>query len=223
MTLILKGFKFNQPQLLTTALTHRSALNEVKGIQSYERLEFLGDAVLELVVSDYLFRKYPKKPEGDLTHLRSQMVQTKTLARAATKLKLGENLIMSKGEAAAQGSENVSLLADCFEAVIGAIYIDQGLDNATKFIKLNLLKSIDSIIKEAHVIDYKSQLQEVWQRKYQLTPIYKIDKVTGPDHNKNFQVNVYLNQKIKGAGKGKSKQEAQQQAAKSALEGSKTI
>ncbi len=223
MKLKLKGITFKKPQLLKTALTHRSALNEVKGISSYERLEFLGDAVLELVISSYLYKKHPKKPEGDLTHLRAQIVQTKTLAKAAIKLKLGESLLLSKGEFAAKGNKNPSLLADCFEAVIGAIYLDQGLNKATDFINLNLLKSINSIIKEAKVIDYKSNLQEIWQKNHKLTPSYKIIKTTGPDHNKTFKVTVYLNKKSKGSGVGKSKQEAQQQAAKSALEGSKTI
>ena len=218
MTLKLKGIKFQNPQLLITALTHRSVLNEKKGQSSYERLEFLGDAVLELVVSNYLFIKYKDKPEGELTHLRAKIVQTKTLAKAATKLKLGDNLILSKGEQVAKGDKNPALLADAFEAVIGAIYIDQGLPEATQFITSNLLDSLEVIIKDTQITDYKSQLQETWQKKAKLAPTYKIVKTSGPDHNKNFEVNVYLNQKLTGKGEGKSKQVAQQQAAKKALE-----
>lgn len=210
---------FKNPKLLTTALTHRSALNEQKTLrQSYERLEFLGDAVLELVVSDHLFKTYPNQPEGELTHLRAQIVQTKTLAAAAKKIKLHQHLILSSGEKQARGHLNPSLLADCFESVIGAIYIDQGLEKATTFIQNHLLKNIKSILSQAQVTDYKSNFQELVQAKFKLAPVYKVTKTSGPDHDKSFTVKVYLDNKPLTQGTGKSKQEAQQKAAKAALE-----
>lgn len=206
-------------KLLITALTHRSALNEKKGSAvSNERLEFLGDAVLELVVSNHLYRQYPHQPEGKLTHLRAKIVQTKTLATAAAKLKLGQHLILSKGEKHAGGQKNISLLANCFEAVIGAIYLDQGLNTARAFIKTHLLDQLDTILKDAQITDYKSQLQEFWQQKAKIAPIYKVIKTFGPDHNKIFTVKVHLGKKVIGQGKGKSKQQAQQRAAQAALE-----
>ncbi len=210
---------FKNQQLLITALTHRSALNERKTLKnSYERLEYLGDAVLELVVSDHLYKSYPKKTEGELTHLRAQIVQTKTLAAAAKKIKLDQHLILSSGERKAKGHQNLSLLADCFEAVVGAIYLDQGLVKVIEFIQGHLLKNLTDLIKSAHITDYKSQLQELVQHKLKLTPTYKVIKTKGPDHDKIFTVKVYLENKPTATGTGKSKQEAQQQAAKKALE-----
>ncbi|MFC1627378.1 ribonuclease III, partial [Patescibacteria group bacterium] len=172
---------------------------------------------------DFLFKQYPKKPEGDLTHLRAKIVQTKTLANTATKLQLGENLILSKGEKRAGGHKNISLLADVFEAVVGAIYLDQGLESAQKFIHQNLLKNLATILKDTDITDYKSKLQEKYQKKLKLTPTYKLIKTSGPDHHKIFEVSVNINRKKISQGKGKSKQEAQQQAAKAALEKKTTI
>jgi len=217
------GFTFNNPKLLTNALTHRSALNESKHLQSYERLEYLGDAVLELVVSDYLYKHFPQKPEGELTHLRAKIVQTKTLANLAKKLKLGEQLILSKGEKQAGGQTNISLLADVVEAVIGALYLDQGLNTAADFIKNNLLINLPLILKDSQITDYKSKLQEAWQKKYQLTPTYQLVKAFGPDHHKSFIIKVFVKTKELGQGTGNSKQTAQQQAAKAALEKPITI
>ncbi len=215
---------FKNKKLLTNALTHRSALNEQKKLtSSYERLEFLGDAVLELVVSSHLFKKYPKKAEGELTHFRAQIVQTKTLAAAAKAIDLNKYLILSSGEKKAKGNLNPSLLADCFEAVIGAIFLDQGIGKVEKFIQTYLLKNIQAILKQAHITDYKSNLQELVQRKLKLAPTYKVIKSTGPDHKKTFTVKVYLDKKPIGHGTGKSKQIAQQKAAQSALEKKKLI
>lgn len=212
-------YQFKNPKLLTHALTHRSALNEQKHLESsYERLEFLGDAVLELIVSNHLYHQYPEKPEGDLTHLRAQAVQTKTLSEAAKRIKLNKHFILSSGEKKAQGQNNPSLLADCFEAVVGAIYLDQGLKKAQSFIQTHLLKHLKSILKTAQVTDYKSIFQEKTQAQSKLTPQYKLIKTTGPDHAKSFTVKVYLNNLPLATGKGKSKQQAQQQAAKFALE-----
>ena len=215
----MKNIPITNKKLLITSLTHRSALNEKKGSQvSNERLEFLGDAVLEIIVSNYLYHRYPHLPEGKLTHMRAKIVQTKTLAATAEKLQLGKHLILSKGEKKAGGQKNPSLLADCLEAVIGAIYLDQGIKKTEEFIQKNLLAKLSLILKDAQVTDYKSKLQELWQKKKKITPTYKITKTSGPDHKKNFEVKVYLNKKFIATGKGKSKQEAQQQAAKSALE-----
>lgn len=212
-------YAFKNPKLLLTALTHRSALNENKKLkQSYERLEFLGDAVLEIVISDHLYHTHPDVAEGDLTHLRSQIVQTRTLATAAKNIKLDQFLIISSGEKKAKGHQNPSLLADCFESVIGAIYLDQGLKKAQTFIKKHLVTNIDKILSTAQVTDYKSQFQEFVQSKLKHTPVYKVIKTSGPDHDKSFTVKVYLDDKSIATGSGKSKQTAQQKAAKAALE-----
>jgi len=206
-------------QLLTIALTHRSALNEKKGARiSNERLEFLGDAVLELIVSNYLYRLYPDKTEGQLTRLRAKIVQTRTLATAATKLNLGQHLILSTGETRAQGQKNPSLLANTFEAIIGALYLDQGLTTTAKFIKIHLIDQLSDILKQAQITDYKSQLQELWQKTKKITPTYKIISTSGPDHYKIFKIKVLAGNKVMGQGTGKSKQAAQQTAAQAALE-----
>lgn len=211
--------KFNHPELLITALTHRSAINEKKGsVHSNERLEYLGDAVLELIVSNYLYHQFPDLPEGQLTSKRAQIVQTQTLAAAATKLNLGEKLILSHGEKKAGGDKNPSLLANSFEALVGAIYLDQGITIAQKFIIENLLNPLILLIKSVEIDDFKSQLQEKWQKNYKTAPKYKLIKSFGPDHSKTFIVQVYLKSKLQGEGSGKSKQIAEQHAAKSALE-----
>jgi len=219
MTNKIGNISFKNPQLLTTALTHRSALNEKKGAQiSNERLEYLGDAVLELIVSNYLYKKFPNKNEGKLTLFRSQIVQTKTLAAVAEQLSLGSKLILSKGEKLSGGQQNQHLLANTFEAVIGAIYLDQGLPAVSKFIHQHLLTKINQIKKSTEITDYKSILQEKWQAVYKSAPVYKTISSTGPDHRKKFTVKVCLNKKPVGQGTGLSKQTAEQQAAKSALE-----
>lgn len=211
--------KFKHPQLLTIALTHRSALNEKKSSPvSNERLEFLGDAVLELVVSDYLYKQYPQLPEGQLTQKRAQLVQTKTLAATAKKLKLGEHLIMSKGEKQAGGQQKTTLLANTFEAFVGALYLDQGLPHATQFIYDELLTHIPEMLEKANIQDYKSQLQEKWQKQWHVAPVYKLARSFGPDHRKTFVVNLYRSHVQIAQGSGQSKQAAQQQAAKQALE-----
>ena len=194
-----------------TALTHRSALNENKALISNERLEFLGDSVLELIVSDWLYRNFPDKNEGGLSLKRSQIVQTKTLALAARNLKLNEQLILSKGEAKSGGRENTSILADCFEAVIGALYLEKGLSAATGFINQHLLNL------KVELVDYKSALQEKWQKLYHVAPKYKLLQTTGPEHKKIFKVGVYLKQRLTASGCGRSKQTAEVEAAKLAL------
>jgi len=210
---------FKNKALLQTAITHRSYLNEHKKIeQSNERLEFLGDAVLELVVSQYLYSEYPDYSEGKLTNLRSKIVQTKTLASIAKKLQLPEFLLLSKGEKEGGGSNNDSLLADTLEAVIGAIFIDQDMEIASVFIKKHLLADISIIISNELVIDYKSNFQELVQSKGHSTPLYKVVSSSGPDHNKTFVSAVFVDDSQVSQGTGKSKQAAQQAAAKVALE-----
>jgi len=209
---------FSDQTLLKTALTHRSALNEKKGSdQSNERLEFLGDAILELVVSDFLFKTYPHLPEGQLTQKRAAIVQTKTLAAAALKLNLGQNLIMSKGEKKAGGQTNVSLLANTFEAIVGAVYLDQGFTQAADFIFQNLLQNLNLLLNQADIHDFKSQLQETWQKQFKTAPKYQLVNSFGPDHSKTFIVKVFLKGKLMGEGRGKSKQAAEQTAAKSVI------
>ena len=214
------SYCFKNKNLLEQAFTHRSYLNEHKGkkIQSNERLEFLGDAVLELIVSIYLFKKYPFSPEGKLTNLRSKLVQTKTLSLVSQKLNFGQNLKLSKGEKALAGQTNPSILADTFEAVVGAIYLDGGFQPAYQFVLKNLLLPAQGYFSQQLPQDYKSQLQEKVQAQGLPSPKYKIIASYGPDHNKTFKTAVLINNKQEGEGIGKSKQEAEQQAAKKALE-----
>ncbi len=210
---------FKNTGLLTTALTHRSALNEVGTIsaESNERLEFLGDAVLELVATEFLYAKFPEKPEGILTAYRSALVKTNTLAKIAIKLDLGQKLYMSKGEEATGGRTNESMLADTMEAVIGALYLDQGFDVVSTFLHAQLFTEIDDILTNKLYKDAKSHLQEVVQALGFDTPTYEVVAAEGPDHDKQFTVNVVVDEKIVGTGVGKSKQRAQQAAAEKAL------
>ncbi len=210
---------FTKAQLLETALTHRSALNE-KGstvTESNERLEFLGDAVLELVSTEFLFAKFPKEPEGTLTAYRSALVKTTSLATVAENLGLGERLKMSKGEEATGGRTNPSLLADTLEAVIGALYLDQGYTACVKFLHEHLFTSLDTILEQRLYKDPKSELQEKVQAKGFETPRYEVVSESGPDHNKEFTVSVFVGETEAGKGSGKSKQQAQQAAAQEAL------
>lgn len=214
--------KFKNKQLLITALSHRSALNEkssgTTAIESNERLEFLGDAVLELATTRFLYDKFPAEPEGVLTSYRSALVKTTTLAEMARDLELGQKMYMSKGEEATGGRDNESLLADITEAVIGAIYLDAGFEKAEDFLKKYLFVKFDDIQKNKLYKDAKSLLQEVVQAKGLPTPVYEVVKEVGPDHDKEFTVKVMIGELEKGKGSGKSKQLAQQEAAKEALE-----
>ncbi len=212
-------YQFKDDQLLLTALTHRSFLNEDRTVvQSNERSEFLGDAVLELITSEFLFQKYPKSPEGELTSLRAKIVQTRTLATLATELGIGEFLRMSKGERASGGMTNASLLADTIEAIIGSMYLDSGIDSAKTFIETFLLNKYEEITKTADVEDWKSRLQELIQAKGGIAPTYQVIHEEGPDHDRTFTIQVYYLDKPQETGTGKSKQAAQQSAARKALE-----
>ncbi|MFQ5661654.1 MAG: ribonuclease III [Candidatus Paceibacteria bacterium] len=211
---------FKDKDLLMQAFLHRSYLNENKGLKMdhNERLEFLGDAVLELVVTEYLYSKYPKKPEGDLTSYRAALVNTSTLSTVATGLSMNDYLLLSKGEAKDTGRARQYILANTFEAFVGALYLDQGYEKAKDFIAQNLFPLTDEIVEKGLWQDAKSRFQEIAQEKENTTPQYKTVQEIGPDHAKNFVVGVYLNEEEVGKGEGKSKQEAEQAAAQNALE-----
>jgi ribonuclease-3 len=214
------GISFNDLGLLRQAFTHRSYLNEHRGEVSghNERLEFLGDAVLELISTHFLYEKFPDKPEGDLTAYRAALVNAVTLSEIAQKLGMNDYLLLSRGEAKDTGRARGVLLANAIEALIGAIYLDQGYDAARVFISEHLFPKIDEIIKERLWQDSKSALQEKVQDVEGVTPYYAVVKETGPDHDKHFVVGVYVKDMLVAEGSGKSKQEAEQSAAEAALE-----
>jgi ribonuclease-3 len=214
------GTSFNDLELLRQAFTHRSYLNEHRGESTghNERLEFLGDAVLELVSTHFLYTKYPDKNEGDLTAYRASLVNATTCAEVATELGMNDYLLLSRGEAKDTGRARGVLLANAFEALIGAIYLDQGYDAARDFIHAHLLPKIDDIVKKRLWQDAKSTLQEKSQEAHGVTPSYAVIGETGPDHDKQFIVGVYLSDKLVAKGSGKSKQEAEQSAARAAIE-----
>jgi len=213
------GVTFKSEDLIKTACTHRSYLNEHRSTvkEHNERLEFLGDAVLELAVTDFLYRSFPKKPEGELTSWRAALVKTESLAALADELQVGQFLLMSRGEAKSGGRTRMALLANLVEAIIGAIYLDQGYQVAATFIEKNINSKLDAILKAGLHIDAKSHFQEIAQEKEGVTPHYEVLSETGPDHDKTFEVAVYLGKKLWGKGKGNSKQTAQQAAAQDAL------
>ena len=208
------GVKFNDISLLERALTHRSYLNENRDVdKNNERLEFLGDAVLELIVSDYLYKKYPNRPEGDLTSFRSAIVRTESLADASRELNYGKYLLLAKGEEDSGGRDKDYILANTFEAVLGAIYIDQGYMVCKNLVEKVLITKIDNIVKNRLDIDSKTKIQELVQEKYKQTPVYEVVGEHGPDHDKEFIVVVKVGNKIIGKGKGSSKQRAEEAAA----------
>lgn len=216
----LLGTEFKDKQILLSAITHRSYLNEHREAEQdhNERLEFLGDAVLELVVTDYLFKKYLDKPEGELTAVRAALVNTISLAEAATKLGLNDFLLMSKGEAKDTGRARQYILANAFEACIGAIYLDQGYDASDKFIAGQLFSKTDKIVEKKLWQDAKSRFQEMAQEHASVTPTYELMNQEGPDHDRLFTIGVYLRREKIAEGNGRSKQEAEQAAAEKAIE-----
>jgi len=205
-------------RLFMTALTHPSYLfeNPQSGVENNQRLEFLGDAILDFVVAEYLYLNYPERPEGELTKMRAAVVNETTLARTAKQIRLGEELLLGKGEQVSGGRERPSILADAWEAVVGAIYLQYGLQEARRVI-LTLLKSEITEVAQGNYGDYKTMLQEKAQRE-ETEVSYRILAEDGPDHNKRFTAGVYLQGSLKGKGVGRTKKEAEQRAAQQVLE-----
>lgn len=213
------GITFANKQTLEGAFVHRSYLNESRHARaSNERLEFLGDAVLSFLTSHFLYTTYPNYPEGILTNIRSSLVKTKSLSDVAQELHLGELLLLSKGEEDSGGRANPSLLADVFEALLGAVFLDQGMQMAKKLLDTYLFPKTAAIVENKQYVDYKSMLQEIVQEQSRISPTYRVSKSEGPDHNKMFWVEAIVGEAVVGVGQGKSKQEAEQAAAANALE-----
>ncbi len=213
------GVTFTDSNHLLSAITHRSYLNEHReATQDHnERLEFLGDAVLELVVTDHLYNKYTEKPEGELTAIRAALVNTVSLSESSLKLGLNDFLLMSKGEAKDTGRARNYILANAFEAVIGALYMDQGYDAAKQFIAEQLFAKTDQIVAKRLWQDPKSRFQELAQEHASVTPTYETLNQVGPDHDRVFTVGVYLGKELVAEGQGRAKQEAEQAAAEAAI------
>ncbi len=212
------GYTFHNVGLLKNALTHSSYANEVReGTASNERLEFLGDSVLSIIVSDYLYRHYCSFPEGELTKLRASLVCEKSLCGFSRELELGSYLLLGKGEDHNGGRERDSILADAFEAVLAAIYLDGGMEEARRHVLRFILPELEHTDDEVFK-DYKTALQEVIQRNPEETVSYALTSESGPDHDKRFTVEVRLNSNVIGQGIGKNKKQAEQMAAKQALE-----
>ena len=214
------GVSFQQPALLTTALTHSSYANENPGSapSSNERLEFLGDAILGLIVAENLFRDFPGMTEGEMTRLRSILVKQETLARVAESINLGNYLYLGKGEEASGGKDKPANLARALEALIAAVYLDHG-SMVTEQLVLEILDAeLMKTLYQGTMVDFKSQLQELLQAKAQQTPVYNLIETQGPDHNKNFTVEVRLGTEVLATGIGRSKKKAETEAARIALE-----
>jgi len=212
------GVEFKDPELLLTAFTHRSYVNEHRKTarEHNERLEFLGDAVLELVVTEYLYNNFTD-PEGTLTNWRSSLVRTESIGAAAIRFEFEPLLRLSRGEKRGTVRARAQILANCYEAVIGALYLDQGYDAAKHFIENSLLVTFEEILKSGSWMDPKSHLQELVQSQEGHTPQYKVLEEDGPDHDKNFTVGVFVDGKLQGTGQGPSKQIGQVLAAEAAL------
>lgn len=214
------GVAARNPAIFEQALTHRSYLNENPDSSAghNERLEFLGDAVLELIVTDSLYLSYPDRTEGELTAWRAALVNSKMLAQVAKEIDLGSYLLLSKGEARENGRGKDYILANAFEALMGALYLDQGLKTCEDAVRKLILPKLPEIIEKKLFQDYKSRLQEEAQERASVTPTYDVLREWGPDHAKRFLVGAYLGRELAGKGEGSSKQEAESEAAKNALE-----
>ena len=211
--------KFKDKNLLRQAFIHRSYLNENPslGLEQNERLEFLGDAALELAITEYLYKKYPKKTEGEMTALRAALVNAVTLSEAANNLNIDDLMLLSKGEAKSLGKARQYILANAFEALIGAIYLNGGYEETFDFLEKNLFGKIEEVIEKKLWIDAKSLFQEKAQELESVTPAYKVLAESGPDHEKVFTMGVFLGDELIADGNGASKQEAEQDAARKAL------
>ena len=212
------NYEFKNKEYILEALTHSSYSNENKNYPFNERLEFLGDSVLSIVISDYLFKKETKLPEGELTKIRANIVCEESLSEVSKNIHLGKYMLLGKGEEATGGRERISILADALEAVIAAIYLDGGIKCAREFILTNMEKIINDSIKGKIFRDYKTCLQEVLQSNGENNILYKLIEEKGPDHNKRFVMEVGINDTVLGVGEGKSKKDAEQVAAKCALD-----
>lgn len=211
--------QFKNKHYFTLAFTHRSYLNESsEANESNERLEFLGDSILSYIMSDYLYQTYPEYKEGILTNLRSLLVNTRSLAQVARELNLGQYLLLSKGEEESKGRENETLLANCFESYIGALYMDQGIDAVREFLKETLIPKAEEFVAKKSFKDPKSMLQEYVQAQKQHSPVYKVIHEEGPPHAKVFTIGAYVENELLAEGIGRSKQKAEEDAAKHALE-----
>ena len=208
---------FTNKALLEKALTHSSYANQRKDIEYNERMEFLGDSVLQLCITEYLFSKFKEKSEGELTKTRALIVCENSLYEVARKWEVGMYINMSKGEELTGGRERVSIQADCIEAIIAAIYLDKGLEAARQFIVENFINTIKQAIKNEIVLDYKTKLQEILQKSGDVNIEYRLEKHEGPPHRRRFYTTVYINNKLCGEGEGFSKKESEQEAAKAAL------
>ncbi|KAJ51533.1 ribonuclease-3 [Clostridium tetanomorphum] len=211
------GIIFKDESLIRIALTHSSYANQKKHIKYNERLEFLGDSVLQLVITEYLFMNYKEKSEGELSKKRALIVCENSLFEIAQKWKLGEYMLMSKGEELTGGRVRASILADCVEAIIAAIYLDRGLEIVKTFIISNFNGIIDRAMKDEIILDYKTKLQEKLQEHGDIDIIYNLEKFEGPPHRRKFYTKVQIEDKILGKGEGYSKKEAEQNAAKEAI------
>lgn len=214
------NYKFNNNKLLSLAMTHSSYANEHKMgiVENNERLEFLGDAILSLVVSQYLYKKYPNHPEGELTKIRAKVVCESSLAYAAKKIEIGKFLLLGKGEEATGGRVRESILADAAEAIVGAVYMDSDFETTNSILLSNFESDIvHAVAKGDLFIDFKTELQEIVQKKGKSTMEYVVVKEEGPDHDKRFYIDVIVNNESIGSGRGRNKKDAEQMAAKEAL------
>lgn len=213
------GYTFKKKSRLKASLTHKSYAHEKSNDRTSfnERMEFLGDSVLELIISEYLYTTYPEYTEADLSKIKSYVVQESTLAQTAKDLDIGAYLYLGKGEEMTGGRKKPSLLADAFEAVLAAIYLDGGLKKAKEFVLRNLTLKIDDLSLNNFIFDFKTELQEVAQSRYGVLPRYVIHKEEGPEHQKTFEVQVFIKDNFMGSGKGKTKKAAEQKAAEAGL------
>ncbi|PIE34746.1 ribonuclease III [candidate division KSB3 bacterium] len=213
------GYRFQNNALLRQALTHRSFMNESghPDIEDNERMEFFGDSVLGFVICNFLYQHFPQYDEGDLSRIKSHVVSEPFLAVIARELELGTYLLLGKGEAASGGHEKNSLLSDCYEAVVASIYLDGGIEPAREFLLRCFQEKIVTLVEKQHILDHKSLFQERAQEIFRCTPRYKLREIIGPDHDKTFEVDVFIKHEIFSVGTGKNRKEAEQSAAKAAL------